>query len=312
MLRTEATGRRKCSTSVRRTHQRNVEIYQLPVTRESDQLEVVVEEMSRRLSVTDRRDAVARLVIVNGTISVAQLADILSVSVMTIHRDLNDLAADGAIRRVRGGASAEPSAVFESSARFRLTRQAPAKGAIARAALTHIKPGMSLMLDASTTALTLARLLDLIGPTTVITNFLETIKVVSQSRDTRLVCLGGQYDRNYDAFIGVQCLTAIHSMRADLAFISISAVSGGMAYHQEAQMVQLAQAMVQSSERVILLVDSTKLGRVALHTVFPLSEADLLITDNEASLAQIRDLERHDVRFEVVPVVPRSDETLNG
>jgi DeoR/GlpR family transcriptional regulator of sugar metabolism len=108
-----------------------------------------VEEMSRRPSVTARRDAVARLVIEHGTISVAQLADILSVSVMTIHRDLNDLAAEGAIRRVRGGASAEPSAVFESSARFRLTRQAPAKGAIARAALTHIKPGMSLALSSS-------------------------------------------------------------------------------------------------------------------------------------------------------------------
>ena len=63
-----------------------------------------MEEMSRRLSVTDRRDAVARLVIVHGTISVAQLADILSVSVMTIHRDLNDLVAEGAIRRIRGGA----------------------------------------------------------------------------------------------------------------------------------------------------------------------------------------------------------------
>lgn len=124
-----------------------------------------------------------------------------------------------------------------------------------------------------------------------------------------MVSLGGQYDRNYDAFIGVQCLTAIQSVRADLAFISISAVSGGMAYHQEEQMVQLAQAMVQSSERVILLVDSTKLGRIALNTVFPLSEIDLLITDNEASLAQIRDLERHDVRFEIVPMFPHSPET---
>ena len=271
-----------------------------------------MEEMSRRPSVTARRDAIARLVIEHGTISVAQLVDILSVSAMTIHRDLNDLASSGDLRRVRGGASAEPSAIFESSARFRLTRQASAKGAIARAALSHIKPGMLLMLDASTTALTLARMLDSIGPTTVITNFLEIIKIVSQSRDTRLVALGGEYHRNYDAFFDVTCLTAIRSMRADLAVISISAVSGGMAYHQEEQMVELAQAMVKSSERVILLVDSTKLGRVAMHTVFPLSEADLLITDNEASLAQIRDLERHDVRFEVVPIVPRSHETLNG
>lgn len=67
-------------------------------------------------------------------------------------------------------------------------------------------------------------------------------------------------------------------------------------------MVQIAQAMVASSERTILLVDSSKLGRVALNAVFPLSQLDLLITDNEASLAHIRDLERHDVAFEVVPL----------
>lgn len=256
----------------------------------------------RRPSVQARRDAVAGLVIGHGTISVAQLAEILGVSQMTIHRDLNDLASEGAIRRVRGGASAEPSAVFESSSRFRMTRQAPAKTAIARAALSHVQPGMTIMLDASTTGHALARLLEDAGPTTVITNFLETIRTVSQSRDTRLVGLGGQYDRNYDAFIGVQCLSAISSVRADVAFISVSAVSGGMAYHQEPAMVQIAQAMVASSERVILLVDSSKLGRVALHTVFPLSELDLLITDNEASLAQIRDLERHQVAFDVVPL----------
>lgn len=263
-----------------------------------------MQEGPRRPSVAARRDAIARLVIEHGTISVAQLAEMLGVSGMTIHRDLNELAAEGEIRRTRGGASAEPSAVFESSARYRMTRQAPAKEAIARAALAHIKPGMSLMLDASTTVLSLARMLDSIGPTTVITNFLETIKAVSNSRDAQLVALGGQYDRNYDAFIGVQCLSSIQGVRADLGFISISAVSGGMAYHQEEQMVQLAQAMLQSSERAILLVDSSKLGRIALNTVFPLSEVDLLITDSEASLAQIRDLERHEVRFEIVPISP--------
>jgi len=275
-------------------------------------VEAIVQELPRRPSVAARRDAIARLVIEHGTISVAQHAQMLGVSGMTIHRDLNELAAEGEIRRTRGGASAEPSAVFESSARYRMTRQAPAKEAIARAALAHIKPGMSLMLDASTTVLTLARMLDSIGPTTVITNFLETIKAVSNSRDTQLVALGGQYDRNYDAFIGVQCLSSIQGVRADLGFISISAVSGGMAYHQEEQMVQLAQAMLQSSERVILLVDSSKLGRIALNTVFPLSEVDLLITDSEASLAQIRDLERHEIRFEIVPMSPPAVEATHS
>jgi DeoR/GlpR family transcriptional regulator of sugar metabolism len=221
---------------------------------------------------------------------------------MTVHRDLKELAAQGILRRFRGGASAQPSGVFESSVRYRMSVMPEAKAAIARDAASLVEPAMSLLLDEGTTTLAVARLLTNIFPLRVITSYLETIKLFTESPNVRLISLGGEYRSNHDSFIGVQCIENLGALRADLAFLSTSAVGSGSAHHQEQEIVQMKRAMMACASRRVLLVDHSKLGTVALHRFADLHEFDLLISDDQASQSQVNDLVNHSVKFRLAQI----------
>ncbi|MGW2635434.1 DeoR/GlpR family DNA-binding transcription regulator [Streptomyces sp. NPDC001348] len=253
-----------------------------------------------------RQAAMAELVLADGSATAADLAERFGVSLMTIHRDLDELERQGVVRKFRGGVTAQPSGVFESNVQYRLKTMRAQKAAIAERALRSVEPGMAVLLDDSTTALELARRLRLadITPLTVVTNFLEAINLLADRRGIRLMALGGDYDPLHSSFLGVSCVEAVQQLRVDVCFASTSAVHGGHAYHQEQHIVSVKRAMLDSAARNVLLVDHTKLGRVALHRVAPLTRFDLLLVDDGASPEALRDLDEHKVPYEVCATRP--------
>src|SRR5438105_1109180 len=88
-----------------------------------------------------RQQVIVDHVVANGEASAAELAQLTGVSLMTVHRDIAELAAQGILRKYHGGVSAQPSTVFESSSDFRLHANTAAKQALAKAALEFITPG---------------------------------------------------------------------------------------------------------------------------------------------------------------------------
>jgi DeoR/GlpR family transcriptional regulator of sugar metabolism len=257
-------------------------------------------EAFERSRPVQRQAEIAEHVLQHGSVSANELAEMFNVSLMTIHRDLDELERQGVVRKFRGGVSAQPSSVFESNVSFRLRAAKEEKLALARRARAMIEPGMAVMLDDSTTALEVARLLeDEAGPLTIITNFLEAIKLLSGQRGVRLLALGGEYHATHDSFLGVPCVEAIEALRVDLLFTSTSAVSGGFAYHQEQEIVLVKRAMIQSAQRSVLMVDHTKLGRAALHRVAPLRDFDLVLTDAKAPESSLLEMREHGVKFEL-------------
>lgn len=257
-------------------------------------------EVPERSRPAQRQAEIAEHVLQHGSVSATELAEMFHVSLMTIHRDLDELARQGVVRKFRGGVSAQPSSVFESNVSFRLRAAREEKLALARRARALIEPGMAVMLDDSTTTLEVARLLeDDPGPLTVITNFLETIKLLSGVPGIRLLALGGEYYPTHDSFLGVPCVEAIEALRVDLLFASTSAVSGGYAYHQEQEIVLVKRAMIRSAQRSVLMVDHTKLGRAALHRLAPLRDVDLVLTDARAPEETLAEMREHGVRYEI-------------
>lgn len=249
-----------------------------------------------------RQAEIAEYVLREGSVSANQLVEEFGVSLMTIHRDLDELARQGVVRKFHGGVSAQPSSVFESNIAYRLRAARSEKAALARYARTLIEPGMAVMLDDSTTTLEVARLLDDSVPITVITNFLEVIKSVSAIHAIRLIALGGEYYPTHDSFLGVPCIEAIESLRADLLITSTSAISSSHAYHQEQEIVLVKRAMMRSANRTVLLVDHGKLGGTALHQLAPLTDFDDVVVDSGASHDQIRTLRDHHVNVHVAPM----------
>jgi len=248
-----------------------------------------------------RQEQIADYVLHQSFVRLQELVDLFGVSLMTIHRDLDELAAQGVLRKVRGGATALPSDLFESDVRYRLNTALKEKEAIAEAALSCVEPGQAVLLDASTTILALSRLLPRVTPLTVITNCLTIIQELSKVKGIDLISLGGEFFPHHDAFAGIICEQAIAALHANILFMSASAISNCAIYHQGQEIVKVKRAMLASASKRILLIDHSKLGKVALHCLADLHAFDLIIVDAGVDEVQLNELYETHIPVQVAP-----------
>jgi DeoR/GlpR family transcriptional regulator of sugar metabolism len=230
-----------------------------------------------------RQQQILDHVILEGTATSAELAAMTDVSLMTIHRDVDELASRGLLRKYHGGISALPSTVFESSSQFRMRSNLASKDALAEAALALIEPGMSIMLDDSTTAYALAKRLGEVGALTVVTNYLPTIDLLKTNNEIHLIAIGGDYSRTHDSFLGVAAVESITAFNVDIVFLSTSAVDGSMTFHQEQAIIQVKRPMMAAATRRVLLMDRTKLDRTALYRLAPVAEFTTILVEEPVS-----------------------------
>lgn len=251
---------------------------------------------------SDRREHVRRLVLSGGFARTDDLARQLGVSVMTVHRDLDLLATEGWLTKIRGGATANPSALAEAGVRERSAAMRGEKDAIARKAAAHLGPGQTVFIDDSTTALALLPYLPAATPLTVATNFLPAVEALSGLPGLEVVVLGGRYHRLQEACFGLQTAEAIRQLHADVLFMSTTAVTGGSCYHRSETTVMVKRALMDCSVRRVLLVDHAKFGRPAPHLLCPVDAFDLVVTDAGIDDEELAELRQRDVSVEVAPL----------
>ncbi len=238
----------------------------------------------------------------HGSANVKDLAGLFGVSLITIHRDLDELERQGVVRKLRGYVTAQPSSLFDSNVRYRLRVAMAEKEGIASFALTQVEPGQSVMLDESTTALMLAKLLPNKAPLTVITNFVMILNELSEVRGIDLVSLGGKYLPFLAAFGGEVCQASLAAVHADILFMSTSAVSDCVALHQDERTMRGKRAMMSSANRRVLLVDHTKFGKVAFHKLAHLGDFDLVVVDSGIDESHLDKLRECPVPVQVAPL----------
>jgi DeoR/GlpR family transcriptional regulator of sugar metabolism len=254
------------------------------------------------MSADHRRQEIADYVIKRGEARIDELVSAFGVSRMTIHRHVDELARQGVLRKLHGAVSAQPSGVYESLFRFRQTSAAPAKRALARAAIAEIEPGQVVMLDDSTTANALGPLLTQVAPLTVVTNSLSLAQQLVDAEELKLILLGGEYHPTYNAFIGHICESALARLRVNTLICSASAIDSTAALIQDPQVVRVKQAMTAAATRRILLVDASKFGKVALHLFADLTAFDLVLVDDGLPEETARWLRAAGVNLRTVPV----------
>lgn len=228
-----------------------------------------------------RRQGIMDFLMDAGTASVDDLASRFGVSRMTVHRDLDELEENGFLRKVRGGASIQPSGLFESDFRYRQKQATEEKQRLAAAAVAMIEPGQTVILDDGSTAGGIAGRLSGLRPLTVITNNLAVIEELSGVGGINLIALGGLYSKKFHGFFGLLAEDTLKSLRADVAFLSSSAIDGASAFHQDQEVVQTKRLMMAAAARKYLLVDHGKFGRTALHFLTDLKAFDAVFTGRE-------------------------------
>lgn len=248
---------------------------------------------ARAVAQRNRQQRIRERVAVDGFVRTDSLVHEFAVSLMTVHRDLDALQAQGWLRKVRGGATALSSALLHGDVSQRMAAMAETKQQLARAALELLAPGQTVILDESTTCLYLAQRLAKRAPHTVISSFLPVIKLLAGEPGIDLIALGGSYSRAYDAFLGLHTAEAARSFRADTLFMSTTAITDGSCYHPSPEIVQVKRALMDCAARRVLLVDHTKFARQGLYALAPLTRFDLILADDglpDAELRRISDL----------------------
>jgi DeoR/GlpR family transcriptional regulator of sugar metabolism len=243
-----------------------------------------------------------------GSVTLGELVRAYAISNMTAHRDLEQLASDGLVERIRGGARALPATgalmrSYPTVWEHRVNQAKEAKAAIAVHAATLITGGAMLFVDASSTSLALVSQLAADPPyeLTVVTN--SPILAADIRADLiHVVVCPGELDQHTRTITGRWTDEFIRGLRFDLAFVSAAGVTleAGLTTTRSpiADVVRAARA---SADRTIGLLDSTKFGRASIISIAPARDLDLLITD-EALPAETADDYRGDgVRLDVAP-----------
>lgn len=269
---------------------------------------VGTEEHRARLtaSAADRQSLIRDRVHSEGSVTVDQLVSLLGISRMTVHRDLDVLEADAVLRKVRGGATALRSSLFESDFPFRLTSSVAAKDAIGRAAAKFVDGGQAVICDESTTTMAALRAIEASESITVITNCFPMMQYVNESTKHRLIGLGGDYVTRYQAFLGIVCEQAITNIYADVLLASCSAVRGSSTYHQDQQIVAVKRAMIKSAPTRLLLLDSSKVGVGALYHLGEIGDFTHLITDDGTPETLLDQARESGLEVVVAPVLESS------
>ena len=230
----------------------------------------------------ERREKIRTLVRQRNVVRVDELCEELGVSAATVRRDLGELDLHGQIRRVHGGAIDAGQRLEEQVFDDKASVAAKQKQRIAEQALQFVGANDSVFLDGGSTVLALARLLANRSNITVVTNSLRVAGTLS-GRGPRMILVGGELRRISQTFVGSLTQPMIDSLHVDTAFMGTIGLSTAKGLTTTDPREAFTKGLVMHhARRVILLADSSKIGKVSFARFGTLEEADVLITDGAA------------------------------
>ncbi|MHB1303604.1 MAG: DeoR/GlpR family DNA-binding transcription regulator [Acidiphilium sp.] len=235
--------------------------------------------MSERVTTNSRLAEIVALVGSHGFQTIDALAGHFGVTVQTIRRDLNTLAAEGKLSRYRGGAGL-PSSIENMEYERRKVAHLAAKQIIGTMVARDVPEHASLFINIGSTTEQVARALLDHHDLRIITNNLNVARIMSENTDFRIVLTGGKV-RNLDGgVVGQAARDMLEQFRADIGIIGISGIDpdGGL-YDYDMDEVICTQAIIRNARRVLLVTDHTKFGRPALMRVGTLAQIAALYTD---------------------------------
>ncbi|QRZ29759.1 DeoR/GlpR family DNA-binding transcription regulator [Lactococcus cremoris] len=228
----------------------------------------------------ERKKRIVYYLKINRRATIEELLTLMYCSISTLRRDLNELEKEKSLRRVHGGAELTQDLSEELSISEKTSKNIQEKEEIAQIALSKIKDGDIVFLDAGTTTGLLAELINQSHLyLTIVTN---SVTHLAKLTDGRLIVylLGGRVKKVTDAIIGSQALEQLSAYQFNVAFVGANGFDtkhGAMTPdHEEAAIKGLA---VKQSQNAYVLADSSKLGQMSF-VKFANSEEVELITEN--------------------------------
>lgn len=227
-----------------------------------------------------RREHILSKLSAEHRVSVMEMAKILNVSDETIRRDLKDLASEGLLRRVHGGA-VPLAPIHDQPIDERWRKRSKEKGTIARLALEQISDETVIFLDTGSTTLTLARQLAGFANLKLYTNSLKIAHAARSHHGVTVHLTPGKLREVELDLVGYDTVSYIQQFYFDIAFMGIAAIDldrGLMDYEEDESRIR--KALLNSSRLRVFLADRSKFGRTGNVQTARFCEVDQIVTDS--------------------------------
>ncbi len=225
-----------------------------------------------------------------------ELSKELDVSDDTIRRDLTELAREGLIQKVHGGAIPKPPAPIGYLERLHYGEKT--KQQLAEKLPDFLFPGMVLIVDGGTTNLIAIKQLPPTIKMTVVTNSLPVAAELSRHEYVDIIFLGGNILKSSQASIGSEAMDTLDNIYADLCLM------GTCSFHPEVGLTStdkdesaLKRKMVSSSKKVLLLATEDKLNTASNFKVCPPGDIDFLVTEKSVEKEVLNAFEKQEIEI---------------
>jgi DeoR/GlpR family transcriptional regulator of sugar metabolism len=219
------------------------------------------------------------------------LSQELGLSEDTIRRDLRELAGEGLLQRVHGGALPASPAVADMARRWEVSLEG--KIAIARTAARLVRPGQVVILDGGTTAVQMARHLPPNLRATVVTHSPSIAVELATHEGIEVEMIGGRLFKHSIVAVGAAAAESIARIRADTYFMGVTGVHPELGLTTgDSEEAAIKRALSRQAAETVVLASREKLGAASPFVVLPLSEVDTLVIEGGLPEELIRSYRR--------------------
>jgi len=257
---------------------------------------------ARSPKVESRRDKIIELLDRDGQVRIAQLAELLDTTTVTIRSDLAAMEQEGLVERVPGGAIPTAMNLFNQEFQRSKAKNTDAKRVIATAVVREVEDGDTLFINGGTTTYFAAQMLKKVRKRLiVITNSVSIALELGTTPTYTVILTGGQINPYYSFTCGTEALDQLRHYQVNKAILSIDGIdeSGVMTIHPEESTI--AKMMIERSRCCIIIADSSKVGKEGLCTICDLGQVDMLITDSDVSPQVVESIRAAGVETKIIP-----------
>jgi DeoR/GlpR family transcriptional regulator of sugar metabolism len=228
-----------------------------------------------------RHTVILELVNEKGRVAVAELAEQVGVSEVTVRQDLNYLEEQGFLKRIHGAATVLDS----DDPQHRIWARSKIKLHLAEAAANFVAPGESVLIEGGSANVMLAKLLGERGDVAIITSSSYIAHQLRQSRN-EVILLGGQYQSSSESLVGPLTRLCIEQVHFSKAFIGVDGFHVDTGFTNRNMMrADVANCIIAKGQPCIVLTDSSKFGRVHPGSIGPTRRISRVITDSKIPVA---------------------------
>ncbi|MGJ7032275.1 DeoR/GlpR family DNA-binding transcription regulator [Niabella hirudinis] len=235
-------------------------------------------------NITERHEFILNKLKKEGKVAILDLAEEINISSVTIRKDLKMLEERNLLFRTKGGGSLTNPYAVDKPINEKELINAEEKRRIARAALTVIGQTDSIIIGSGSTVFELARILYPDHKMTAITPALKVGLELNNRPNIEVLQLGGLIRPNSSSVAGIQALQVLDEISCDLLFLGVDGIDleHGVSISNIAE-ASLNRKMIEVSQKLILLADSSKFNKRGLGKICNLDQVEYIVTDKRIS-----------------------------